>query len=217
MTPTHRAVRILLADDHAMVRRGFRLILSQHPREFEVIGEAGTGQQALQLVKELRPDVVLLDIGMPSLNGVEVTQRIVQNWPEVRVLILTMHKDSNYVRETLRSGAKGYLLKESVDGELIRAIRSVANNEAYIAPGVTNTVLSDYQRFVGSPLDLLTARELDVFKLLAEGKQAKDISAQLNISVYTVDAHRNRIFRKLELRSSAELMRFAMRQGLLSH
>jgi len=126
-----------------------------------------------------------------------------------------MHKDSNYVRETLRAGAKGYLLKESVDAELLRAVRTVANNEAYIAPGISNTVLSDYQRFVGSPLDLLTARELDVFRLLSEGKQAKDISAALNISVYTVDAHRNRIFRKLQLRSSAELMRFAIRQGLV--
>jgi len=215
MTNAVRATRILLVDDHAMVRRGFRLILSQHPREFDVVGEAGNGEQALQLVRELHPDLVLLDVAMPQMNGVEVTQQIAQNWPEVRVLILSMHKDSNYVRETLRAGAKGYLLKESVDAELLRAVRTVANNEAYIAPGISNTVLSDYQRFVGSPLDLLTARELDVFRLLSEGKQAKDISAALNISVYTVDAHRNRIFRKLQLRSSAELMRFAIRQGLV--
>jgi len=217
MTPGVRATRILLVDDHAMVRRGFRLILSQHPREFDVVGEAGNGEQALQLVRELHPDLVLLDVAMPQMNGVEVTQRIVQNWPEIRVLILSMHKDSNYVRETLRAGAKGYLLKESVDAELLRAVRTVANNEAYIAPGISNTVLSDYQRFVGSPLDLLTARELDVFRLLAEGKQAKDVSAELNISVHTLDPHRNRIFRKLQLRSSAELMRFALRQGLLQN
>lgn len=215
MTQAVRATRILLVDDHAMVRRGFRLILSQHPREFEVVGEAGDGAQALQLIRQLHPDLVVLDVAMPQMNGVELTQRIVQNWPDIRVLILSMHKDSNYVRETLRAGAKGYLLKESVDAELLRAVRTVANNEAYIAPGISNTVLSDYQRFVGSPLDLLTARELDVFRLLADGKQAKDISAELNISVYTVDAHRNRIFRKLQLRSSAELMRFALRQGLL--
>lgn len=119
------------------------------------------------------------------------------------------------MRETLRAGAKGYLVKDAVDAELIQAVRTVANNEAYIAPSVSNTVLSDYQRFVGSPLDLLTARENDVFRLLAEGKTAKEISAELNISIYTVDAHRNRIFRKLQLRSSAELVRFAMRQGLL--
>lgn len=210
-----RATRILLVDDHAMVRRGFRMILSQHPEEFEVVGEAGTGEQALGLARELRPDLVILDVAMPQMNGVEVTRQLTQNWPGIRVLILTMHKDSNYVRETLRAGAKGYVLKESVDAELILAVRTVAGNEAYIAPGVSNTVLSDYQRFVGSPLDLLTARELDVFRLLAEGKPAKDIAAELNISVYTVDAHRNRIFRKLQLRSSAELVRFAIRQGLL--
>ncbi len=215
MTPAPRATRILLVDDHAMVRRGFRLILAQHPQEFEVIGEAGNGEQALQLIGELHPSLVLLDVAMPRMNGVEVTQQITQNWPEVRVLILSMHKDANYVRETLRAGAKGYVLKESVDSELLRAVRAVAANEAYIAPAVSNTVLSDYQRFVGSPLDLLTARELDVFRLLAEGKPAKDIAIDLDISVYTVDAHRNRIFRKLQLRSSAELVRFAIRQGLL--
>jgi DNA-binding NarL/FixJ family response regulator len=210
-----RPTRILLADDHAMVRRGFRLILSQHPTEFDVVGEAGTGEEALRLVRELTPDLIILDVAMPRMNGVEVTQQVTQNWPGVRVLILSMHKDSTYVRETLRAGAKGYLLKDAVDAELIQAVRTVANNEAYIAPSVSNTVLSDYQRFVGSPLDLLTARENDVFRLLAEGKTAKDISAELNISIYTVDAHRNRIFRKLQLRSSAELVRFAMRQGLL--
>ncbi|MBL8211487.1 MAG: response regulator transcription factor [Bryobacterales bacterium] len=210
-----RPTRILLADDHAMVRRGFRLILAQHPTEFAVIGEAGTGQEAIQLTAELQPDLLILDVAMPNGNGVEVTQYVSQNYPNVRVLILSMHRDSTYVRETLKAGAKGYLLKESVDGELLRAVRTVANNEAYIAPGVSNTVLSDYQKFVGSPLDLLTARELEVFKLLAEGKSAKDIATELDISVYTIDAHRNRIFRKLQLRSSAELVRFAIRQGLV--
>ncbi len=216
MTPTGRPLRILLADDHAMVRRGFRLILSQVPAEFEVVGEAGTGEQALELVKELQPELVLVDVAMPRMNGVELTQQVARNWPHVKVLILSMHKDSNYVRECLRAGAKGYVLKESVDAELLHAIRTVAGGGAYFAPGVSNVVLSDYQRFVGSPLDLLTARELDVFRLLAEGKQAKDIAAELDISVYTVDAHRNRIFRKLQLRSSSELVRFALRQGLIS-
>jgi DNA-binding NarL/FixJ family response regulator len=210
-----RAARILLADDHAMVRRGFRLILSQYPSEFEIVGEAGTGEETIRMVKDLKPEVLLLDVAMPKMTGVEVTQQVGQNWPEVRILILSMHRDSTYVRETLRAGAKGYLLKDAVDSELIQAIRSVAANESYISPAVSNTVLSDYQRFVGSPLDLLTAREHDVFLLLAEGKTAKDIAAALEISVYTVDAHRNRIFRKLGLRTSAELVRFAIRQGLL--
>lgn len=211
-----RPTRILLVDDHAMVRRGFRLILGEHPAEFEVVGEAGGGAAALTLIRHLVPDLVLLDIAMPQMSGVEVTQQIVQNWPKIRVLILSMHKDSNYVREALRSGAKGYVLKESVDEELLRAVRTVAGGEAYIAPGVSNAVLTDYQRFVGSPTDLLTARELDVFRLLAEGKQAKDVASELNISVYTVDTHRNRILRKLQLRSSADLVRFAIRQGITS-
>jgi DNA-binding NarL/FixJ family response regulator len=210
-----RPTRILLADDHAMVRRGFRLILAQHKDEFEVVGEAGDGHEALEAVERLKPDVLILDVGMPKANGVEVTQKVHQNWPEVRVLILSMHRDSGYVRETLKAGAKGYLLKDSIDSELIAAVRAVAANEAYITPAVSNTVLSDYQRFVGTPLDLLTARESGVFKLLAEGKTAKEIATDLNISVYTVDAHRNRIFRKLELRSSSDLVRFAARQGLI--
>ncbi len=210
-----RATRILLADDHAMVRRGLRLILDQHREEFEVTGEAGTGEEALRLIPELKPDLIVLDVAMPGMSGVEVTRKVAQNWPEVNVLILSMHKDSNYVRESLRAGAKGYVLKESVDAELLQAVRTVARNDAYIAPGVSNTVLSDYQRFVGSPLDLLTARENEVFHRLAEGMTAKEISTDLNVSVYTVDAHRNRIFRKLQLRSSADLVRFALRQGLV--
>ena len=210
-----KPARILLVDDHAMVRRGIRLILAQHPAEFDVVGEADNGPAALEVIPKLNPEVVLLDVAMPKMNGVEVNQSISRNWPHVKVIILSMYKDSNYVRETLRSGAKGYVLKESVDAELLRAVRIVAAGDSYIAPGVSNTVLSDYQRFVGSPLDLLTARELDVFRLLAEGKTAKEISADLQISVYTVDAHRNHIFRKLQLRSSAELVRFAIRQGLL--
>ncbi len=210
-----RATRILLADDHAMVRRGFRLILSQYASEFEIVGEAGTGEEAMKLVEQLKPEVLLLDVAMPKMNGVEVAQQVGRNWPEVRILMLSMHRDSTYVRETLRAGAKGYLLKDAVDAELLTAVRAVAANEGYVSPAVSNTVLSDYQRFVGSPLDLLTPRELDVFRLLAEGKTSKDIASALDISVYTVDAHRNRVFRKLDLRNTAELVRFAIRQGVL--
>jgi DNA-binding NarL/FixJ family response regulator len=138
-----------------------------------------------------------------------------RNFPEVRTLILSMHKDAIYVRETLRAGARGYLLKDAVDTELIAAVKALASNNSYITPGVSNSVLSDYQQFVGNPLDLLSVREREVFLLLAEGKTAKEIAGQLDISVYTVDAHRSKIMKKLQLGSSGELVRFAMRHGLI--
>ncbi|MDX1978820.1 MAG: response regulator transcription factor [Bryobacteraceae bacterium] len=210
---THRS-RILLADDHALVRRGFRLILSQYD-DFEVVGEAGNGSETLRLLAETHPHIVLLDVAMPQMNGVEATQRITQDHPGVRVLILSMHNDAIYVRETLRAGARGYLLKDAVDTELISALRAVASGNSYISPGVSNAVLSDYQQFVGNPLDLLTVREREVFQLLAEGRTAKDIASRLDISVYTVDAHRSKIMKKLQLVSSADLVRFALRQGLV--
>jgi len=206
--------RILLTDDHVLVRRGFRLILGQYD-EFEVVGEAGSGAEALRLTAELHPHIIVLDVAMPEMNGVEVTQQVVRNFPGIRVLILSMHKDAIYVRETLRAGARGYLLKDAADTELITALRAIAAGNSYISPGVSNAVLSDYQQFVGNPLDLLSVREREVFQLLAEGKTAKDIAGQLGISIYTVDAHRSKIMKKLQLGSSAELVRFAMRQGLV--
>jgi len=205
----------VIVDDHAMVRRGFRLILSQH-EEFEVVGEAGNGPEALRLIARTLPNIVLLDVQMPEMSGVEVTREIVRNHPGIAVLILTMHKDANYVRETLRAGARGYLLKDSADSELIAAVRALARDDSYICTGVSNSVLLDYQQFVGNPLDLLSAREREVFALLAEGQTAKTIAGQLGISVYTVDAHRGKIMRKLQLSSTGELVRFAMRQGVVS-
>jgi DNA-binding NarL/FixJ family response regulator len=209
-----RKIRILLADDHAMVRKGFRLILSQE-NDIEIVGEAGSGQEAIQAAIRLVPDVVILDIAMPGINGVEATRLILKDCPGCRVLILSMHKDPVYVRETLRAGAKGYLLKDGIDGDLVRAVRAVASDEGFLSPSISGTVLEDYQRHVSDPLDLLTGREREVLQLLAEGKVAKEIAAALDVSVYTVDAHRSRIMKKLQLRSSGELVRFAMRKGLI--
>ena len=209
-----RKIRILLADDHAMVRKGFRLILSQED-DIEIVGEAGSGQEAIQTAIRLAPDVVILDIAMPGINGVEATRLILKDCPGCRVLILSMHKDTVYVRETLRAGAKGYLLKDGIDGDLVRAVRAVASDEGFLSPSISGTVLEDYQRHVSDPLDLLTSREREVLQLLAEGKVAKEIAAALDVSVYTVDAHRSRIMKKLQLRSSGELVRFAMRKGLI--
>jgi DNA-binding NarL/FixJ family response regulator len=208
-----RKIRILLADDHAVVRQGFKLIINQEP-DMEVVGEASDGADAVKLTQQLRPDVVIMDIAMPKLNGVEATRRIVENNPDSKVVILSMHKDAVYVRETLRSGAKGYLVKDSIDHDLLRAIRAIAQGDAFLSPEVSNTVLVDYQQ-VADPFDQLTAREREVLQMLAEGRVAKEIATALDISVYTVDAHRGRIMKKLSLHSSTEIVRFAMRKGLV--
>ncbi len=208
-----RKIRILLADDHAVVRKGFKLILNQEP-DMQVIAEAGHGRDAVKFALELRPDVIILDIGMPDMNGVEATRRIMENSPESQVLILSMHKDPVYVRESLRAGARGYLLKDSIDEDLLRAIRAVAAGQGFLSPEVSRTVLEDYQQ-TSDPFDSLTAREREVLQLLAEGKVAKEIATALDVSVFTVDAHRGRILKKLDLKSSTELVKFAMRKGLI--
>jgi DNA-binding NarL/FixJ family response regulator len=203
----------LLADDHAVVRKGFRLILNQEP-DLEVVGEAGDGLEAVELARVLRPDVTILDIGMPNVNGVEATRRILENCPESQILILSMHKDSVYVRESLRVGARGYLLKDAIDEDLLRAVRAVAIGEAFLSPAVSRTILEDYQQTT-DPFDSLTAREREILQMLAEGKVAKEIATALDVSVFTVDAHRGRILKKLGLKSSTELVKFAMRRRLI--
>ncbi|HZS51852.1 MAG TPA: response regulator transcription factor [Bryobacterales bacterium] len=209
-----KKIRILLADDHPVVRQGFRLILTAQP-DMEIVGEAGNGREAVELAQGLLPDVVVMDVAMPELNGIEATRRLARVAPRTRVLALSMHKDSVYVREILRAGARGYLLKDSVDRDLLAAVRSVAGGEGYLSPGVADAVLSDYRRHVTDPLDLLSSREREVLQMIAEGKTNKEIAAALNLSVYTVDAHRGRIMEKLNLHSMGELVRFAMRSGLI--
>ena len=167
--------------------------------DMEIVGEAGNGREALELAAKLKPDVVVMDVAMPELNGIEATRRMAENAPHARVLALSMHKDSVYVRETLRAGARGYLLKDSVAADLVSAVRAVAAGEGY----VTN------------PIDLLTSREREVLQMLAEGKTNKEIAGVLNLSVYTVDAHRGRIMEKLNVHSINELVRFAVRNGLI--
>jgi two-component system, NarL family, response regulator NreC len=209
-----KPIRVLLADDHSVVRQGFRLILAQHS-DLEVIGEAVNGREAVALARNLAPDVVVLDIAMPELNGVEATRLIRQECPECNVLVLSMHKDAAYVRETLRAGAKGYLLKDSIDGDLVTAVRAVARGEGFLSPGVSATVLADYQKHVSDPLDSITPRERQLLQMLAEGKTSKDIASELKISIYTVDAHRSRIMKKLQFRSIGDLMRFALQRRLI--
>ena len=190
------------------------MILSAHS-DLEIVGEAGNGREAVELAASLRPDVVVMDVAMPELNGIEATRRLIAENPHTRVIALSMHKDSVYVREILRAGARGYLLKDSGAGDLVTAIRAVANGESYLSPAVSNAVLDDYRRHVTNPIDLLTSREREVLQMLAEGKTNKEIAVILNLSVYTVDAHRGRIMEKLNLHSINELVRFAVRNGLI--
>jgi DNA-binding NarL/FixJ family response regulator len=210
MKPT----RILLADDHAVVRQGFRMILAAHP-DMEIVGEAGNGREAVELAERLKPEVVVMDVSMPELNGIEATRRLAASTPHTRVLALSMHKDSVYVREILRAGARGYLLKDSVAADLVSAVRAVASGEGYLSPQVSNAVLDDYRRHVTNPIDMLTSREREVLQMLAEGKTNKEIAGVLNLSAYTVEAHRGRIMEKLNVHTIADLVRFAVRNGLV--
>jgi DNA-binding NarL/FixJ family response regulator len=209
-----KRIRILLADDHAVVRQGFKMILGSQP-DMEIVGEAGNGREAVTLAEQFKPDVVVMDVAMPELNGIEATRRLALSAPHTRVVALSMHKDSVYVREILRAGARGYLLKDSVAADLVHAVRAVASGEGYLSPAVSNAVLDDYRRHVTNPIDLLTSREREVLQMLAEGKTNKEIAGVLNLSVYTVDAHRGRIMEKLNLHSINELVRFALRNGLI--
>lgn len=212
--PPSNIIRVLLADDHTIVRQGFRLLLSQHPG-IEVVGEASNGRQAVEAVQKLSPNVAVVDIAMPEINGVETTRLIRQETPNCRVLVLSMHGDPAYVRGALKAGASGYLLKEAIDSELVTAIRAVAQGQAYLSPAISSTVLADYQKHVSDPLDAITPRERQLLQMLAEGKSSKDIASELEISVYTVDAHRSRIMRKLQLRTIGDLVRFAIQRRLI--
>jgi len=203
----------LLADDHTIVRQGLKLILSAHV-DLEVVGEAANGREAVDLADKLRPDIVLMDVQMPELNGIEATRKMVAANPRVRILVLSMHKESVYVREILKAGARGYILKDAIDTELLNAVRSVARGDGYISPAVSSA-LNDKVRDSNNPVDMLTTREREVLLLIAEGKTNKEIATHLNLSVYTVDSHRGKIMEKLNLHSAGELVRFAMKNGLV--
>lgn len=207
-------IRILLADDHGVVRQGFSAILNAQP-DMVVIGEAVNGREAVEKARTLNPDVIVMDVAMPELNGIEATRRIQEEAPKSRILALSMHKDAVYVREILRAGARGYLLKDAIDTDFIGAVRAVARGEGYISPAVSEAVLSDYRRHVTNPIDLLSSREREVLQMIAEGLINKEIATKLNLSVYTVEAHRGRLMDKLNLHSTSELVRFAIRNGLI--
>lgn len=209
-----KATRILLADDHSVVRNGFRLILEAQ-WDMEVVGQASNGREAVELAEALQPDVAVMDVTMPELNGIEATRRMEKVSPKTRVLALSMHKDAVYVREILRAGARGYLLKDCSEADFLTAVRAVAVGKGYLSPEVSDAVLDDYRKHVTNPIDLLSTREREVLQMIAESKTNKDIANALNLSVYTVEAHRGRIMEKLNLHSVGELVRFALRNGLI--
>jgi DNA-binding NarL/FixJ family response regulator len=190
------------------------MLLSAQP-DMEVVGEASNGREAAELAAALQPEIVIMDVTMPELNGIEATRRIARDCPKVRVLALSMHKDAVYVREILRAGARGYLLKDSGERELLAAVRGVAQGQGYLSSEVSEAVLDDYRKHVTNPIDLLSSREREVLQMIAESKTNKEIAAALSLSVYTVEAHRGRIMEKLNLHSIGELVRFAMRNGLI--
>jgi DNA-binding NarL/FixJ family response regulator len=210
-----KKIRVLLADDHAILRKGIRLLVDSQP-DMEVVGEAKTGREAITEARTLKPDVVVMDVSMPELNGIEGTRQICDELIHTRVLALSMHKDAVYVREILRAGARGYLLKDSEDDDLIKAIRAVSRGEAFLSPAVSDAVLTDYRKHVTNPVDLLTSREREVLTMVAEGKTNKEIANTLNLSVYTVESHRGSVMEKLNLHNTGDIVRFALRNGLMS-
>jgi two-component system response regulator NreC len=209
-----KPLSILLADDHAVVRNGFRHILAAQ-WDMEVIGEASNGREAVEMAEQLKPDVVVMDVTMPELNGIEASRRIAKTCPRTRILALSMHKDAVYVREILRAGAHGYLLKDSSQSDFLSAVRAVAVGKGWLSPEISDAVLEDYRKHVTNPVDLLSTREREVLQMIAESKTNKEIATALHLSVYTVEAHRARIMEKLNLHSIGELVRFAMRNGLI--
>ena len=210
----------MLADDHKLMRSGLRVLLEQQP-DLTVVGEASDGRDAVALVASERPDVLVMDIGMPSLNGIEAAAQITQSHPEVSIVMLSMHSDESYVLRALKAGAKGYLLKDSAEADLIRAVHAVAEGKSFFSPAVSKVLLDDYVRKLKrsgteDPYDLLTPREREILQLVAEGKSNKEIAQLLNLSVYTVETHRSNIMEKLNLHGVPELILYAVRMGIIS-
>lgn len=212
-----KTIRVLLADDHTLVRAGIRSLLEKMP-EVEVVGEAGNGREAIELIKQLRPNVALMDIAMPELNGLEAVAQVAKFNPSVKVIILSMHANEEYVMQALRAGASGYLLKGSATSELKLALDAVAAGDTYLSPRISKQVIENYLGRVtntAGPREQLTPRQREIVQLIAEGKSTKEIAGLLKLSVKTVDAHRGQIMTKLQIYDVPGLVRYAMRRGLV--
>ena len=213
-------LRILLGDDHRLLRHGLRKILQERP-DWEVVAEAGDGREAVRQALAVQPDVAILDIGMPLMNGIEATRQIVRRRPEIHVLILSMHANEAYIIQALKAGAKGYLLKDSADTELLRGVAVVASGKSFFSPAVAKVMLDDYVRHmadkgVADRFDTLSEREREVFHLVAEGRSNKEIAELLSISPTTIVTHRAHVLQKLDVHNTAELVLYAVRRGVIS-
>ena len=210
-------IKVLLVDDHAIIREGLRSLLEKQP-EMEVIADTDDGRKALRLVQKLSPDIVIMDITMPGLNGIEATGQITAEFPDVKVIALSIHSKRRYVADMLSAGATGYILKECLFDELVAAIKAVAAGGRYLSPRITDVVVSDYVKRLSasadSPFEALKAREREVLQLVAEGKSTKQIALELHVSIKTIEANRRQIMDKLNIHSIAELTKYAVREGL---
>jgi len=212
------SIRILLADDHGIIRQGLRSLLEKQP-DMEVVGEAEDGQKAIELVRQLEPDVVIMDVTMPNLNGVDATKQITKEFPKVKVLALSIHSNKRFVADMLRAGAAGYILKECLLEELIEAIRTIIAGNIYFSPGITDVVVDDYMNHLSEamePTKPLTDKERQVLQCIANGIPIKDIATQMQLSIKTVEFNRRQIMKKLKIQSIAELTKYAIREGLTS-
>lgn len=212
-------LRLLVGDDHTLVRQGLRKILEERP-EWEVVAEVGDGREAIRQAIALKPDVAILDVGMPLLNGIDATQQIVKRVPETRVLMLSMHSDEAYVTRALQAGATGYMLKDSAGQDLLKGVELVANRQAYFSPAIARLMLDDYVRRVSGTgvadrYETLSAREREIFQLIAEARTNKEVAELLAISPATVETHRARILQKLDIHNTAELVLYAVRRGVI--
>lgn len=215
-----RKIRILLADDHQLMRSGVRLMLEREA-DLTVVGEASDGREAVSLAKSLKPEVVVMDIGMHNLNGIEAARQMTQENAELAIVMVSMHSDETYVLRALKAGARGYLLKDSAEADLIKAVHAVAGGKSFFSPAVSRLLLDDYVRKLKrtgteDAYDLLTPREREILQLIAEGKSNKDVANLLDLSVYTVESHRSNLMEKLNIKGLPELILYAVRRGIIA-
>jgi DNA-binding NarL/FixJ family response regulator len=206
-------IRIVLADDHVLVRQGLRSLLERE--KFEVLAEASDGQELIRLTESHHPDIAVLDISMPTLNGIDAARELARSCPKTKVILLTQHEEEQYIHEALEAGVKGYVLKSQVASDLIHAIQKVSRGAVYLSPGVTGAVMEAYRSRSERSSDPLSGRERQVLQLIAEGKSTKDVASLLGISVKTAESHRSRLMQKLDIHETASLVRYAVRRGLV--